>query len=106
MRLFIIRHGETEHNKNRIFQGQFNSFLSDTGFEQARLLAKRFKDYKLVNVYSSDLSRAKDTALEVLKFHKNSNLVLDKRIRERSFGELENNPIPADFNWANPPGFV
>ncbi|MFT4283168.1 MAG: histidine phosphatase family protein [Candidatus Woesearchaeota archaeon] len=106
MRIYIIRHGETNHNKKKIIQGQFDNDINSKGFYQAKLLANRFKDFNLKNVYSSDLKRAKNTALEVLKYHKDCKLVLDKRLRERSFGELENKNIPSDFSWDNLPDFV
>jgi broad specificity phosphatase PhoE len=69
MRLIIIRHGETNDNANGICQGQNDSPLSENGIAQAKSLALRFKDRKIDAVYSSDLQRAANTALEILKFH-------------------------------------
>lgn len=89
MKLIIIRHGETNHNKERICQGQLDTDLSIEGIEQAKKLGKRFKETKINFCYSSDLKRAKNTAKEILKYHEDIKLILDKRIRERNFGKLQ-----------------
>ena len=44
MKLILVRHGETEENKLKIFQGHTHGVLSSTGIEQAKKLAFRLKD--------------------------------------------------------------
>ena len=61
-RILLVRHGETDDNKNRIFQGQKGSGLNPLGKEQARRLAARLSGVKLGAVLSSDLQRARETA--------------------------------------------
>ncbi len=61
-RILLVRHGETEDNKNRIFQGQKGSGLNDLGREQARRLAARLAPVKITAVFASDLARAVETA--------------------------------------------
>lgn len=89
MKLIIVRHGETEENRAGIIQGHFPGVLSELGREQARKLAKRLKNEKIDLIISSDLARALDTAKEIVKFHANTDLVPDERLRERYFKKFE-----------------
>lgn len=60
-RLFIVRHASTERIGER-FQGRFEVPLSDAGKRQALLLGKKLENEIIDAVYSSPLSRARDTA--------------------------------------------
>ncbi|MBI5149088.1 histidine phosphatase family protein [Candidatus Pacearchaeota archaeon] len=90
MKLIFVRHGETEHNKGGVIQGQFNSKLTRRGIQQAKALARRLSKEKIDIIFSSDLSRAKDTAKAIKKYHKKIPIVYDKLLRERSYGIYEN----------------
>lgn len=103
MKLIVIRHGLTIQNEKHICQGQSEGQLSETGIEQAKKLGLRFKDTKIDALYSSDLQRTQDTSKEILKFHPELKMNLDKRLRERNFGKYENNLLPADWDWKNFP---
>jgi broad specificity phosphatase PhoE len=63
-RLLLIRHGETDDNSRRVFQGQGGRGLSPRGREEAALLAARFQRVGLraSALYCSDLERARETA--------------------------------------------
>jgi probable phosphoglycerate mutase len=64
-KLLLIRHGETDDNKNRVFQGQGGSGLNARGREQAKRLAARMAGPERVHLhvlYCSDLLRARETA--------------------------------------------
>lgn len=63
-RLLLVRHGETDDNSRRIFQGQGGRGLSARGREQAAQLAARFARVGLraSALYCSDLERARETA--------------------------------------------
>jgi len=89
MKLILVRHGETYENKEGIIQGHLNSILNETGKMQAEKLSERLKDEKIDIIYSSDLSRAHDTAKIVHKHHRESKLVITKELRERNNGVLE-----------------
>ncbi|MGI6129366.1 MAG: histidine phosphatase family protein [bacterium] len=60
--ILLIRHGITKYNRERRFQGQLDVPLSDEGRRQAQKLAQQFKPGQIQAIYSSDLSRAKETA--------------------------------------------
>ncbi|MEZ4297565.1 MAG: histidine phosphatase family protein [Polyangiaceae bacterium] len=66
-KMLFLRHGETLHNRNRIFQGQSGDGLSDLGREQARLAATRLAGLgvRFDALYTSDLERARETAAAV-----------------------------------------
>jgi len=103
MRLFIVRHGETEHNARGIIQGHGLTRLSDRGRKQAALVAERLASAKPDAIFTSDLPRARETADEIARKHPGVPLIEDKRLREHDFGELEGQPsegILADMpNW-------
>lgn len=103
MKLIIARHGETIENINHVIQGQIDGQLSDKGIKQAKKLGIRFRDTKIDVIYSSDLKRAIDTSNEILKFHPNLKLNLDKRIRERFLGKFQGNPVPENWDWKKIP---
>ena len=86
--LYLFRHGETEDNKNKIFSGRRDSPLTPKGIEQSEELAEKLKDKKIDLAIYSDLSRAKDTLDEVLKFHPETKTEPSKLLLERDYGEL------------------
>jgi len=62
LRLVFIRHGTSTWNDERRIQGQLDPPLSEKGRDQARKLGARFRDVEVDGFYSSDLSRARETA--------------------------------------------
>lgn len=88
-RLLAIRHGETAWNVDARIQGHIDIELNGQGRQQAARLARALAEGDRPDVlYSSDLSRARDTAAQIaeacaLPLH------LDPLLRERCFGSLE-----------------
>ena len=66
MRLYIIRHGETEWNKEKRMQGQRDIMLDQEGIRLAALTGKGMQDVPIDIAISSPLLRAKQTAQLVL----------------------------------------
>ncbi|GAB4034906.1 MAG: histidine phosphatase family protein [Rubrivivax sp.] len=91
--LLLIRHGETDHNRQSRFQGQIDVPLNATGRAQAERLAQRLADEPLDALVSSDLQRARDTA-EPLLARRTLPLALDALWREQAFGVLEGLELP------------
>ncbi len=87
-RLLLCRHGETDHNRERIMQGQTDVELNARGERQAERLAAHLADEDVDAVYASDLSRAHRTAELVAERH---GLTVEElpELRERSYGEFE-----------------
>jgi probable phosphoglycerate mutase len=63
--ILLARHGETDWNSERRWQGHADRALNEVGREQARELAETLTDRAIDVVYSSDLLRAHETALIV-----------------------------------------
>jgi len=88
MKLFLIRHGETQENVDGIVQGWLNTKLNKTGINQAKAAACIFNE-KIDAVYSSDLLRCRETAEEFRKKYPDIPYFEDKRLRERNFGDAQ-----------------
>lgn len=88
MKLFIVRHGETDLNVQGLVQGHCDSPLSPAGQIQVAALASRLKEEPVTQIFSSDLGRALSTAGEIAKYH-SVTVHPTELIRERNFGKLE-----------------
>src|SRR5204863_7927182 len=84
--LLLVRHGETDWNREGRWQGHSDTPLNEAGRAQARDLAAQLPDVDVV--YSSDLARARETA-EILAEALGLEVRLDPRLRERGFGAWE-----------------
>ena len=62
MQIIVVRHGETDFNKTRIFQGQQQIPLNGKGSAQAREVAAILRQYPITHIYCSGLERARETA--------------------------------------------
>ena len=88
MEIVFVRHGETEWNAARRFQGQSNVPLSVRGNRQAQALERALQGAPFTHAYSSDLVRALETARTILA-GRDLALATDTRLREFDFGEWE-----------------
>lgn len=87
-RLILVRHGITDWNVQKRYQGHSNTELNETGREQARELAQKLHDKKLDIIYTSDLNRAYQTAL-ILADGRNIPIHTTAQLRECGFGIWE-----------------
>jgi broad specificity phosphatase PhoE len=87
-RVLLCRHGETDFNATFRFQGQEDIPLNEVGQEQARLLRGRLAEEEVDLVFTSDLKRARATALTAME-GRHIEVVVDPRIREMAFGRWE-----------------
>jgi glucosyl-3-phosphoglycerate phosphatase len=85
MRIYFLRHGETDWNVQRRMQGRTDTALNSNGVRQAMLWRPFFDRIHLAGVYSSSLSRAMETA--VLATHRPPCMIND--LSERNYGEWE-----------------
>ena len=86
--LLLVRHGETDWNADGRLQGQTDRPLSDYGRRQARELAEELADEELEAIYSSDLTRARQTA-EIVGERLGLPVALDPDLREKDWGTWE-----------------
>lgn len=87
-RLFLVRHGQTVTNKEGRFCGHSETQLTDLGREQARALGRRLARETIDAVYTSDFSRAMETAALALG-ERRVRAAVDFDLRELHYGEWE-----------------
>jgi len=86
--IYLIRHGETDWNRDKRFQGQTDIALNDVGRAQAQGLINLMQELKIELAYSSNLSRAHETAVIAVQDLKIP-IIKDERLRETNIGEAE-----------------
>jgi 2,3-bisphosphoglycerate-dependent phosphoglycerate mutase len=86
--LILLRHGETDWNRELRFQGHVDVGLNAIGLEQARRLAGRLAGERADRIYASDLTRAQQTAQPVAR-QLGMDSITDRALREQSFGEVD-----------------
>jgi len=93
VRVYIIRHGETDANRQGIMQGQLDTVLNANGWAQAKAVGYALRDVHFSKAFTSDAQRASNTAKTILEYH--PGVVLEERsgIRERFLGQLEGKNI-------------
>jgi broad specificity phosphatase PhoE len=110
VKLFIVRHAESEWNPIGRYQGLLDPGLSERGLKQAELLGRALEKEKIDFLYSSPLRRTYQTAQEIAKRH-GLEVIEDKRIIEIDHGvwsgmlvEEVKERFPEDFRmWLEEP---
>ena len=88
LHLILVRHGETDWNVQRRYQGQTDVPLSAPGRREAECVAERLTRQKIDAVYASDLARAWETAAIIAR-QNGLKVFPEPRLRELKFGVLE-----------------
>jgi broad specificity phosphatase PhoE len=90
--IILVSNGNTPWDKDKIFQGSKDISLDDLGREEAWAAGKWLKDENIHAVYTSPLSRARDTAIVIARHH---NLeVLDlPGLADLSYGDWDGVPL-------------
>ncbi len=86
MRLYLVRHGETESNVRGACLGRKDVPLNETGIRQARELGERTACCRIDAIYSSPLKRAADTAAEIARTHSGKRVITNAGLIERDYG--------------------
>ena len=110
MKIYLVRHGETDWNQAGLLQGQTDIALNAQGLEQAREAAERLKEVPFEIAFCSPLIRAKRTAETIIGDRKIT-LTTDERLRELNFGPWEGVDIrtikdAASQPFTNPGSYV
>lgn len=87
--ILLARHGETEWNALGMLQGHTDIPLNEAGRGQARALAAALAGHRIGAVWTSDLSRARQTGAIVAEELGVLALQMDPELRERGFGVFE-----------------
>ena len=88
MKFYIIRHGQTNWNKEGRIQGKTDIELNEEGIKQAEEAKRILKDYPIDMIVSSTLKRARKTA-EIINEAKNVPIIFKEALEERGLGEFE-----------------
>jgi alpha-ribazole phosphatase/probable phosphoglycerate mutase len=112
LRIHFVRHGSSAWNDAHRIQGQLDPPLSERGREQAARLASRLRGCRYQGFYTSDLSRARDTAAAIAR-EIGQEPVLLAELREVGLGEWEGLTrdeivarYPAEWErWASDPNW-
>ena len=102
MKIYLVRHGETDWNQAGLLQGQTDIALNAQGLEQAREAAERLKEVPFEIAFCSPLIRAKRTAETIIGDRKIT-LTTDERLRELNFGPWEGVDIRSIKDAASQP---
>jgi broad specificity phosphatase PhoE len=105
MNLTIVRHGQTEENKEGIIQGQNDGTLSSLGVKQSNKVAVRLAIEKFNVIFSSDLGRCTHTAARIRHHHPATPLILSSKLREIAYGAYQGRPID-DLDSSNLAGTI
>lgn len=113
MKIIIVRHGQTEWNKEEIFRGRLDIPLDQTGLKQAAAIAENLRHLNIKKIYSSPLKRALATAQAIGKKTR-LKPVIEKDLTDFDFGEWQGltlaqvqEEFPAGFRqWSKDPGKV
>ena len=91
--LYLVRHGETEHNRRGIIQGGgVDSELNEAGRAQARALAGRLRSEPVDALYASTLQRARQTATILTRPHQPLSRTHLRDLNEMDWGVFEGEP--------------
>jgi len=101
--LYLVRHGETDWNRQRRIQGLTDIPLNDTGREQARLTGMLLTRRPITRVFASPLSRARETAEIIAAELGLADPELRDALVERNYGEAEGLGF-AEIDRLYPPG--
>ena len=97
MKIYFVRHGESEENVKKIIYTYSEGALTKKGIKQAEETRESIpQDYD--EIYSSDSNRCRQTA-EILNNKLNLPITYDARLRERDFGSLQGKKWEDVENW-------
>jgi len=88
-RIILVRHGETDWNKQGRFQGQIDIPLNQNGKAQAQAASEFLKNISIQKAFSSSLSRPRETAQIILKKHPGITISLKDNLKEIGHGKWE-----------------
>ena len=88
MRVILVRHGQTDWNRENIFRGRIDVELNPEGIVQSQKIGEKLSKITVDGIYSSPLSRAMETAKIIASFHNQPVEVLDD-LTDIDFGKWQ-----------------
>lgn len=87
-RLFLVRHGQTDANRDGLALGRADVPLNEFGVSQARCLARALADEPFAAIYTSPLQRTRQTAREIVA-DRRIDVGVDMELIEMEVGEMD-----------------
>ena len=97
MEIYVVRHGQTDYNVKKVFQGHIDIPLNETGKKQAQETASKFRNIDADMILVSPLQRALQTAQPISQIT-GVPITIEERLIERSFGDMEGHQNREDWN--------
>jgi probable phosphoglycerate mutase len=94
VQFLLVRHGQTQYNADGRVQGQIDIPLNEIGAWQAERIGERLKAYRPSAIFTSDLSRAADTARAIAAHHPAIPFLDTTLLREIDYGVFEGMHLP------------
>jgi broad specificity phosphatase PhoE len=100
--IYLVRHGQSLHNKEQRIAGQLDSELTELGFEDARQVARVINRSDFDIIYSSDLLRARQTAETIIEaLDLKCPVRFSPLLRELDYGEFTEKSVEETFLFLN-----
>ena len=97
MKIFLVRHGETDYAKKNFTTGHTDIPLNETGKAEAEAVARFLKTKGITKIFSSSLSRASETA-KIVSSELNLPVVEYDELMEHTSGKLDGVPLKVFFD--------
>ena len=94
MKLYVIRHGLTDANAQKLYNGLLDEDINKKGIEQAEETRKIMSDKEYDLIYCSPMLRTKHTC-QIIN-DKNKPVIYDDRLKERTLGDLDGKSLEAE----------
>lgn len=91
MKLYVVRHGQTDWNIKNLLQGSTDVELNEVGINQAFQASNKLSSTVFDAIYASPLKRTLKTT-EIINQNMNLPIITDDRLIEREFGNFEGRP--------------
>jgi len=91
MKIFLVRHGQTDLNEKGVFRGRLDVPLNERGKEQALAAAEKLSAYNIKKLYSSPLKRAVETA-GIIADKLNIKTIIEEDFTDFDFGKWQGIP--------------
>lgn len=89
LRIFIVRHGQTDHNVQKILQGHLDIDVNKNGINQSKLVGEALKDITFDGFSTSDLIRCQNTCKNIVVHHPGIEVKTTPNLREREMGVVQ-----------------
>lgn len=88
MNIYLLRHGQTNLNRDGKFQGVTDKDLNEFGKHQAELLGRRIQKYHIDIIYSSDFKRVIET-VKIINNYTRTKIIIKEELREINMGKWD-----------------